>query len=357
MERIISPEERLRRAEEIYYRRKAHGTGNAEVSTSVGKVRKVSLKKKMIIQICICVLIYSGFNLLKDYNNIFSQNIIDNTKYFLSYDLNFQKIYFDGVEYFKSKFNNNVNGNTNVDGIQNNGENENTEGNTDSNNVENNDANMDNNKKENKNGNTDNSGENKDGNTENSGENKDGNVGSNVENVENKNEQPQDDNNISQHEGIGGGSDASGNDGKNTNDGTLKAKADSENKTQMEQDADFIKQNYNVIHPVEGRITSGFGSREKTEIISAFHQGIDISAVTGTPIKSAISGTVVAASYAGDYGNHVKIQNGDVLTVYAHCSVLEVKVGDEIKQGQEIAKVGATGKVTGAHLHFEIRIE
>ena len=96
-------------------------------------------------------------------------------------------------------------------------------------------------------------------------------------------------------------------------------------------------------------------AREETEIISAFHQGVDIGAVTGTPIHAAIEGTVIAASYAGDYGNHIKIQNGEVITVYAHCSQLNVKVGDYIKQGQEIGKVGATGKVTGAHLHFEFR--
>ena len=63
----------------------------------------------------------------------------------------------------------------------------------------------------------------------------------------------------------------------------------------------------------------------------------------------------MASSYAGDYGNHIKIQNGEVLTVYAHCSELNVKVGDYVTQGQQIGKVGATGKVTGPHLHFEFR--
>lgn len=54
-------------------------------------------------------------------------------------------------------------------------------------------------------------------------------------------------------------------------------------------------------------------------------------------------------------GNHIKIQNGEILTVYAHCSELNVIVGEHVNQGQEIGKVGATGKVTGPHLHFEIR--
>lgn len=123
----------------------------------------------------------------------------------------------------------------------------------------------------------------------------------------------------------------------------------------MELDAEYIKQNANITIPVQGYITSGFGDREPTEIISAFHQGVDIGAVTGTPVYAAMEGTVVASAYAGDYGNHIKIQNGEILTVYAHCSELEVNVGDYISQGQEIAKVGATGKVTGPHLHFEIR--
>lgn len=125
--------------------------------------------------------------------------------------------------------------------------------------------------------------------------------------------------------------------------------------TQMEQDAQYIKQNCNLIHPIEGKITSVFGSREPSEIVSEFHQGIDIGATTGTVIHAAMEGKVVASSYAGDYGNHIKIQNGEVLTVYAHCSELNVKVGDYVTQGQQIGKVGATGKVTGPHLHFEFR--
>ena len=56
-------------------------------------------------------------------------------------------------------------------------------------------------------------------------------------------------------------------------------------------------------------------------------------------------------------GNHIKIVNGDVTTVYAHCSEILVKEGDSILQGQQIAKVGQTGNATGPHLHFEIRKE
>jgi murein DD-endopeptidase MepM/ murein hydrolase activator NlpD len=116
------------------------------------------------------------------------------------------------------------------------------------------------------------------------------------------------------------------------------------NKSEMELDAEYIKQNYSLIIPVTGNITSGFGDREPTEIISAFHQGVDISAVQGTPICASMEGTVIAASYAGDYGNHIKIQNGEVITVYAHCSEINVNVGDYVAQNQVIGKVGATRK-------------
>ena len=126
-------------------------------------------------------------------------------------------------------------------------------------------------------------------------------------------------------------------------------------KQEAREYAEYVKQNCSLIIPVQGYITSGFGNREATEIISSFHQGVDIGAVTGTKICASMEGTVVAASWAGDYGNHIKIQNGNVLTVYAHCSEINVNVGDYINQGQEIGKVGATGKVTGPHLHFEIR--
>ena len=67
-----------------------------------------------------------------------------------------------------------------------------------------------------------------------------------------------------------------------------------------------------------------------------------------------MEGTVEEVSSYGDYGNHLKITNGEVSTLYAHCSKILVNQGDYISQGQKIAKVGNTGRTTGPHLHFEI---
>lgn len=364
MERIVSAEERLRRAEEIYYRRRAQGVRVDSTSVNVGNAKKVSLGKKMCIQILVCVVIYTTFWFLKEYNTIFSENVINQTKTILNYDINFQELYNLFMEYFNDNFNNIIkdihndneeeenkknddneqsgenNGNTNGGENGDSGISNNEEGNSEYNNMSDNENNGE--KSNSENSNAENSNENINNSENNSIEN------INEYNTNNNNGQSENSQNI----------DAVVNEGtsKNTiNDGTIKAKQDAENKTQMEQDAEYIKQNYNLIQPIKGVVTSQFGGREETEIISAFHQGIDIAANTGTQICAAMEGTVIASSYAGEYGNHIKIQNGEVMTVYAHCSALDVKVGDYVQQNQEIGKVGATGKVTGSHLHFEIR--
>ena len=124
----------------------------------------------------------------------------------------------------------------------------------------------------------------------------------------------------------------------------------------MSVDAEFIKANYNLIKPLEGEITSRYGIRNpKVATVPKYHTGIDIARVTGTVIVSAMEGTVELVSSQGDYGKHVKITNGELSTLYAHCSKIYVTEGQYITQGQKIAEVGATGNVTGPHLHFEIR--
>ena len=317
MERAMSPEERLRRAEEIYYKRKAQGVRVSTGNVSIGKSNKISLGKRMAIQIAVCVVIYMMMWLIKGYNNVFSENFINQTKNILNYDMNFQKLYNQCVEYFNNNFNSIIKMDENT-------------GNSDNNNIEQ---------------------------LESQG------LEENNESVDKQNltEETVENTTDAQLENSPQTS-VDSTDGMDTNssqgsiyDGTLKAKEDSENINQMQEDASYVKTNYSLIHPIEGTITSRFGGREETEIISAFHQGIDIAGPEGTAIHASMEGTVVAASYAGDYGNHIKIQNNDVLTVYAHCSQLEVKEGDYSQQGQEIGKVGATGKVTGPHLHFEVR--
>ena len=128
--------------------------------------------------------------------------------------------------------------------------------------------------------------------------------------------------------------------------------------SQMEQDANSVKSTVSFIKPVVGTISSRFGMRNPTTpTVPKNHTGTDISATIGTKVVSATDGTVILASSQGDYGNHLKIQIGDIIIVYAHCNKLYVNEGDIIKQGQEIAEVGETGNVTGPHLHFEIRYQ
>ena len=104
-----------------------------------------------------------------------------------------------------------------------------------------------------------------------------------------------------------------------------------------------------------GTISSRYGSRES--IRDHAHGGLDLAASYGTPIKAVADGIVKLAGVSGGYGNLVVIDHGNgVETYYGHCSSINVRVGAEVKAGDEIAKVGSTGNSTGNHLHFEIRI-
>lgn len=109
--------------------------------------------------------------------------------------------------------------------------------------------------------------------------------------------------------------------------------------------------------PASSRITSEFGSRTSpTAGASSNHQGIDIGAASGSGILAAASGTVVIATYSYSAGNYIMINHGGgVYTVYMHCSQLLASEGQDVIQGQTIAKVGSTGYSTGPHLHFGIR--
>lgn len=109
--------------------------------------------------------------------------------------------------------------------------------------------------------------------------------------------------------------------------------------------------------PSSSRITSYFGDRESpTEGASSNHKGVDIGAGTGADILAAAGGEVVISTYSYSAGNYIMIDHGGgVSTVYMHCSQLLAQAGDQVSQGQVIAKVGSTGYSTGPHLHFGIR--
>ena len=90
---------------------------------------------------------------------------------------------------------------------------------------------------------------------------------------------------------------------------------------------------------------------------NAFHEGLDFTAETGTPIHASADGIVTTAEQTADYGKIIKINHGSgIETRYAHTSQMLVKVGDRVLRGQKIALVGNTGRSTGSHLHFEVRL-
>jgi murein DD-endopeptidase MepM/ murein hydrolase activator NlpD len=109
--------------------------------------------------------------------------------------------------------------------------------------------------------------------------------------------------------------------------------------------------------PLSGSITSPFGPRSPSIGGSAFHWGVDIDGNTGDPIIAAYEGIVTFAGWHPTYGYVVVVTNAWVQFLYAHCSQLEVTVGEAVAAGQVIALVGTTGVSTGPHLHFEIRVD
>ncbi len=106
------------------------------------------------------------------------------------------------------------------------------------------------------------------------------------------------------------------------------------------------------------RISEQYGNRIHPILNTPqFHNGVDFAAPSGTPILAAYDGKVVAASYNGSMGNYVMIDHGDGLyTVYMHASKLYVSGGQTVAKGAQIAAVGSTGRSTGPHLHFSVRL-
>ena len=292
MERTMTVEEKIRRAEEIYARRQ-EGTQRKTATVTLNNDGKkdVKLFKKVIIQIILSLSIYLAIYVIQNNNYIFSEDFINKANEILSYDMNFLQIYNNIKQNIEKNINKMNNNNDRAIG------------------------------------------------------------GSELNSIENYNTEEQIDeeknNNIEGKE--------QGNIQKDSQ--TLEENDNINKLSQEEQDIANIKQTTTFIKPVQGTITSRFGQREPTtSTVPKNHTGTDIAANAGTKIIAATEGEVVLASEEGDYGKHLKIQIGEISTIYAHCSKLYVKQGDKIVQGQEIAEVGSTGNSTGPHLHFEIRI-
>lgn len=323
MEKSISQEERIRRAEEIYSRRRYNNrygeslyrSGETRNRYQPQETRKIKGKmiNKMIIQMIVCVIIYTCIYMLQYSNYLFSKDMVDKTKEVLSYDISIENLYNKSNEFFlnlQKKFNWGVKNEQN-DNVNEEAQDQNTE----ETNIENSNAESSKNTSEANNDNVDNS-------------------------------------EISQNDAS---TEVTNNDTTQLAVGGADETQQEEAKSQEEQDIEYVKQNVSIIWPIKGVITSRFGNRTPTEIVTANHKGLDIAGNMGDNIVSAMDGTVVQYSEEGDYGKHLRIQSGEVLTLYAHCSELLVQEGSTVKQGDVIAKVGATGRATGPHLHFEIR--
>lgn len=311
MEKTVSVEERIRRAEEIYQNR-INNSSNLVYRYGIKNKNKVYNKryngiKKMVIQIIVSILLYVVFYSISNNEYIFSGDFKEGISYLLNTQMDINQTYSKVKSFFSELFS------TKNEEIV---EKEEDKFNEDNNEEMKND---------------------KDGLIEN-------------ETIE---DDFQNNTNISDTEELNiGGIEFQNEILQNNNE----QEENNMGKSQMEIDAEDIKKSISFQIPVEGYISSTFGLRNpSTESVPKNHTGLDIAANEGTAIKSATDGTVVLASSYGDYGNHYKIQIDDVIIIYAHCKKLYLKEGDIVRQGQEIAEVGTTGNSTGPHLHFEIR--
>lgn len=342
MERTVSIEERIRKAEEIYYKRKNPGVKiETERNSYYDEKNKNSNSfikrkmKKLFLQIGVCIVLYVILYSTDFGTTIFKEDTSNYIKTFLAIDIDLNKLYQDFNNYMQS--------------ISPNEQNDKQENSINTNNV---------------------GGETENSINTNEIEQTQKNEGE-LLNIEGQTElmqppeipettvAPQDTESIpNSEENIGGAVEV-----EETNNESLDPQIDeenntSQNKTEAELNSEYILSKVNFIKPLENyEITSRYGLRNPTtSTVPKNHTGIDLAAERGTKIVSATNGTVILASSQGDFGNHLKIQIDDVIIVYAHCEKLYVEEGQEIVQGQEIAEVGSSGNSTGPHLHFEIRL-
>jgi len=112
--------------------------------------------------------------------------------------------------------------------------------------------------------------------------------------------------------------------------------------------------------PVDNAVlTSGYGMRDHPVLRKrANHNGVDLAAPTGTPIYATADGKIERANYFGSYGNYIQIGHGNAIeTRFAHLSRIVVSDGQDVRKGDLIGYVGSTGRSTGPHLHYEVRID
>lgn len=213
MERTLSQEERIRRAQEIYQGRQEYKTRNKTATVNVNNSKDFSLFRKVIIQILICMLLYFMFYLIQTTNYTFSEATLNKIEEILNYDTDFNKLYNQAKQYI-NKTQEEITLPVEMEENQNES------------------LDMQN---------------------------------SNIENTETNPEE-------------------------NTEE------------TQEISQIDLVKQNYSFVVPLQGTITSEFGTREaSSDIVSTYHQGIDIGVSEGTEIKSATDGKVICATYSSSY--------------------------------------------------------
>lgn len=122
---------------------------------------------------------------------------------------------------------------------------------------------------------------------------------------------------------------------------------------------ELLLQSIAELPPVDGRISSRFGSRiDPISHLPSSHSGEDIAAVEGSKVSVPADGRVLFAGRKGDYGNCVVIDHGaGVTSLYAHLLRFVVKAGDSVKRRQQVGNLGTTGRSTGPHLHFEVHVD
>ncbi len=349
MERAMSVEERIRRAEDIYNRRNGVYTKTPTINSKTKNISKKRNVKRLLMQIFVCLSIYVIFYVVTNRDYIFSEEFRNSVNTFFTEKINTPEMY-SKVKSFVLSFFEDEEKNTGVG----NEESANKEKGKDENQQENAQGKQEGQQSQTQ-GNEQlqdgqSQGENKKANNEQSKNTKDENIGGAEENSEGGEKESAE---------VGTGETIEKNkviSAKNSENTSQKKNEELTEQEQMEKEAKEIKKKISFIAPIKGRISSSFGWRNPTtSTVPKYHTGVDIAAVEGTKIKSATDGKVIMASSAGDYGNHYQIQIQDVIIIYAHCKKMYLKEGDSVKQGQEIAEVGSTGNSTGPHLHFEVR--